>query len=331
MQEHSSEELDQLSPALRAGIQIAFAAQSSSPEERWRRAEAIRNGAVVPASYSYRTGLGNIAARRRRWLGAAVVFAAAAVVALVVRDTKVSPVDAKGRTYTTRAGQLASISLDDGTSVVLAPRSTLTLSAEFGAATRRVSLTGEAYFSVRNPSASVPFIVQTGTITTRVLGTDFEVARYANDRATRVAVVQGRVVTGAARTVTLSAGHVAHVTDSTATLSPATDPHTYTSWTTGQLHFDEAPVPDVLTRLGAWYGIQFTLADSSLARQHVTAVFNGTSRAGMLAALGSLLDATPSLDSTTMTVTLRPHRGIVPPARPRDTRSENITHTEVGR
>lgn len=70
------------------------------------------------------------------------------------------------------------IRLPDGSTALLNEGSTLSYRASYGKAMREVSLVGEAYFDVKKDSSRV-FIVHTGKVNTRVLGTAFNVnARY---------------------------------------------------------------------------------------------------------------------------------------------------------
>lgn len=91
-----------------------------------------------------------------------------------------------------RSGERKAITLRDGSVIHLHPGSTLTIAADFGKATRLVSLTGEAFFSVAKDSHR-PFIVTTPTLTTRVLGTAFNVQAYEHDNQASVAVTEGKV------------------------------------------------------------------------------------------------------------------------------------------
>jgi ferric-dicitrate binding protein FerR (iron transport regulator) len=174
--------------------------------------------------------------------------------------------------YATRAGQYGTITLSDSSHVVLAPASRLRIAPGFGDRSRDVSLVGEAYFTVGHRSG-IPFVVHAGATTTRVLGTAFSVRRYPTDGSTQVAVETGKVIvmghTVQRPSVTLAAGYVGTVTDSTAT-SALTDLVPYTGWRSGHLVFRDIPAHDVLATVGRWYGYQFQLTDSTLATQRVT-------------------------------------------------------------
>ena len=76
---------------------------------------------------------------------------------------------------TVPAGQRAQLVLPDGSKVWVNAGSILTYPSVFGEE-RRVALTGEAYFKVAK--GQKPFIVSTGKIDVKVLGTEFNVFNY---------------------------------------------------------------------------------------------------------------------------------------------------------
>jgi len=155
-------------------------------------------------------------------------------------------------------------------------------------------------------SSGVPFVVRTGSVTTRVLGTTFGIRKYPTDRETRVTVTAGKVTTsGRAAHIVVTAGMMAQVTDSTVT-SMTIDAETATSWTRSVLVFHDAAVSTVLAELGEWYGYNFRIEDTSVTRRHVTATFKLSTFGETLEDLGELLDVTMSVRDTI--VTLRPRR-----------------------
>jgi len=241
-----------------------------------------------------------------------------------------------GRTYTTMTGQRATITLADGSHVILAPQSRLVVSRDFGVDTRSVALVGEAYFDVAS-EAGASFIVQTGEVRTRVLGTVFDVRQYAGDRDVRVVVLSGKVQSRLPSHpgVTLTAGMIAHVSDSTTVLLTRDAAAQYVGWTRGRLEFHETPLPDVLATLERWYRVKFRLADSSLANVKLTGdLDNFRTTAGALNALEALLSVRMTYDSIAggPVVTLHPQTAgaMHVPAR-RDPHHSFTTQQEVGR
>jgi len=212
-------------------------------------------------------------------------------------------VSTAGHQYATAAGQRQVVTLRDGTRVTLAPQSVLTVGRDFGATSRTVQLSGQAYFEVRTAQGT-PFIVHSGTLNTRVLGTAFMIRRYVTDSVAQVAVLSGRVSTGGARgSVTLSAGRAARLTDSTVALTD--DAHALTDWTRGELVFKDVPVRHMLTEVGRWYGYDFKLVDTTLATRHVSVTFDMSDPDDMMLVLKSALHVSMAFDGKTVTLAPR--------------------------
>jgi transmembrane sensor len=204
--------------------------------------------------------------------------------------------------YVTAYGERKSVDLPDGSRVVLASRTHLRYS-EDGHGTRTLDLVGHAVVSVV-PHVDRAFMVRTGGVSTRVLGTTFSVQRYANDVAARVAVIDGKVASGNVRSnVVLSAGMVGLITDSSATPIAGGDASAETTWMDGQLQFTRTPVSEMLKSLERWYGYEFRLADSTLATQHVTAaIIIGTPLPKTLQYLKDLLDVRATVNGKVVTL-----------------------------
>jgi transmembrane sensor len=271
---------------------------------------------------------------RSRITAAIVMVAAVAAVAMVavgIATTKETPLGPRPpiRTYTTNAGEIVRVTLPDGSRVTLAPRSQLVVAGDFDRNTRTVMLTGEGYFDVPR-STGAPFVVRAGAIATRVLGTSFDVRYYPGDVSARVIVLHGRVTATNRRiTTTLSEGSIAHVTDSTATAVHG-DATALAGWTTGQLVFDDTPVSAVLATVGRWYGYEFLIADSALAKRRIAAAFHTNESEKTLAALKHLLKVTMTFDGSRVVV--QPKQPQRVPLRRRDSVLVSpISSFEVGK
>lgn len=83
------------------------------------------------------------------------------------------------------------IHLNDGSEVRLSSKSYLSYPSEFADSARVVYLTGEAIFSVKKQGQT--FMVHTGKVVTKVLGTRFVVRAFDNDRNITVQVQTGKV------------------------------------------------------------------------------------------------------------------------------------------
>jgi transmembrane sensor len=84
------------------------------------------------------------------------------------------------------------IVLEDNSTVLLFPKSQLEYPIHFEKNQRQVFLKGKAFFNIsENPNR--PFLVQTGNITTKVLGTSFTIKADPEDENIEVAVRTGKV------------------------------------------------------------------------------------------------------------------------------------------
>jgi ferric-dicitrate binding protein FerR (iron transport regulator) len=239
-------------------------------------------------------------------------------------------------TYATTIGERATVTLADGSRVILAPHSTLRVPRGFGRGTRDLSLDGEAYFDVSKASGA-PFLIHTRAVVTRVLGTAFDVRSYPEDRNVRVVVERGKVGVGTPRqtSAVLVGGNMGIATDSTVIVAPVTDVTPYTGWTTGQLRFREVPLRDVLTTLERWYGVRFQVTDTTLAQSRLTAGLDFSSTADLVRTLEELLDvtATSSVTADGVVIRLETHRpaGRSGPSHNTLRREISTIPSEVGR
>ncbi|CAG4993975.1 hypothetical protein DYBT9275_01277 [Dyadobacter sp. CECT 9275] len=88
-------------------------------------------------------------------------------------------------------GKPLKMTLADGSEVVLSPKSYLRYPSQFADSSRIVYLVGEASFSVKRQGQS--FLVYTGEVITKVLGTRFVVRAFDQDKKITVQVQTGKV------------------------------------------------------------------------------------------------------------------------------------------
>ena len=222
----------------------------------------------------------------RRWRPIAFRAAAAAVFAVGAglwwhsqRPGGYTPA-AGAQTFASNVGQRDSVRLADGTRVLLAPESRLTVAFDYGARVREVELTGEAYFDVQHDEAR-PFVVHAGGADIRDLGTTFTV-HAVGGQGVRVAVTSGSVSLAPAQAspndaIVLRPGDAGTVAVDGRMLverGGTTEPDT--AWTSGRLIFREAPMATVRAELRRWYGIDLVV-DSTFAVRHLSMTFDGDS------------------------------------------------------
>lgn len=236
--------------------------------------------------------------RRARWIPVAAI--AAGVIAAAVlfsrgrfESATTDTTTIASRTLTTPVGGRDSLVLPDGSQVTLGPGSRLTIAENYGRAERRISLRGEAFFTVVHDAAK-PFVVDANGTDIRDVGTAFVV--HSDGGGVRVAVTEGVVevkVRSAAPVATLKAGDVATVS-STGTISARQGAASADdlAWTRGKLVFRDTPLSDVSDDLFRWYGVRLDIRDPALRRRPLSASFEGDSIPGVLEVISRTLGAT---------------------------------------
>lgn len=158
----------------------------------------------------------------------------------------------------TDRGENHEITLPDGSVVLLNADSRISWNSDFNNETREIQLVGEAFFDVvRHPGR--PFIVHTGNMDVKVLGTRFNVRAYPDDFEPVTTLVSGSVeVTGEAKSaVTLRPLQ-------TAVLDRQTDRFEIfditedeaAPWREGKLIFRDAPLEIVIRDIERKYDVE---------------------------------------------------------------------------
>ncbi len=230
-------------------------------------------------------------AHTARWRIGALTAVAAALLAVTLarpRDEQVPDTVATAeRVITTATGVRDSVTLSDGSRIVLAPGTRLVIAAGYGRRARDVTLEGQARFSVSHDEAR-PFSVRVRGALVRDLGTEFTVrSAQTESDAVEVAVFEGSVSLDAAadstaaqppagRGVVLGPGDRGEVrrdgrVEARRGAATAED----TAWARGRLVFRGTPLSSVRAELRRWYGVDLRLADETLAQRRLTASFDG--------------------------------------------------------
>jgi transmembrane sensor len=171
----------------------------------------------------------------------------------------------------TLPGQLADVTLLDGTKVSLGGDTKLVIAPDFGSKMRAVKLDGTALFTVA-PGQSRPFQLRAGDATVVATGTTFGVRAYPRDDVIAVVVREGgvRVKTGA-DTRDVAAAHAAVVERSGTIREPSPQElESAFAWTDGRLVITERPLRDAIAEMARWYAYDIRVRDSTLLDRKVT-------------------------------------------------------------
>jgi ferric-dicitrate binding protein FerR (iron transport regulator) len=167
------------------------------------------------------------------------------------------------------------ITLADGTKVYLNAGARLSYPERFSGAQRAVTLTGEAFFEVTK-NQEQPFVITTGAVSTRVLGTSFVVNAPRED-SVLVTVLTGKVAlseTGQAGSrLVMTPGERGTYQPGRLAKSPNPDLN-FMSWQTGTLTFRNTPLTAVARDLERHYRKPIRLGSEALAACRLTSSFS---------------------------------------------------------
>ena len=154
--------------------------------------------------------------------------------------------------------------LEDGSVVWLNSASSLEIPERFAAGERRVRLVGEAYFKVKKDS-SRPFYVTTERADVCVLGTEFNVSAYEEDRDAVMTLVNGAVRVDACggESVVLEPGQQALTAGGKIEVQDV-DVSYVTSWVNGKFSFDNSRLEDIARQVSRWYDVKIFFEDDDL-------------------------------------------------------------------
>lgn len=156
-------------------------------------------------------------------------------------------------------GQTFRLRLPDGTTAWLNAGSTLRFSSDTTPATRSVDLTGEAFFAVTKDQHR-PFVVRTGSVSVRVLGTEFNVSAYPTDDRVATTLVEGAVEVYETHRpnnqLQLTPRQQATYDKQNGRLTQAeVAPDQYTGWMQNRLVINHLRFPEILTKLARTYNV----------------------------------------------------------------------------
>jgi len=174
-------------------------------------------------------------------------------------------------------GQKLTTYLPDGSKVILNSLSKIKYSTPFIGKIRIVELEGEAFFEVtRDPIK--PFEVISNGVTTTAIGTSFNVKYNSNDLV-EVALISGKVkVTNSSmKSVILNPGKSATVSQNGKMHVQDFDYMEKAGWKDGILVFKNNSLPEIITKLEDWYGVEFSVDDKLLGRFHYTGNYENES------------------------------------------------------
>ncbi|PWB25156.1 FecR family protein [Flavobacterium sp. HTF] len=161
-----------------------------------------------------------------------------------------------------------SVRLSDGSKIYLAANSSFQYPAQFSGEERKVSLLkGNAFFEVTKDKKH-PFIIESGEIKTRVVGTSFHI-QFSKSKC-EVIVVTGKVnVSAKGQSIDLVPNEEALFVDKKLTRLPV-DKFLSINWYTTDITLNQATLKQVITILQYKYGVTFECKNQAALTMPVT-------------------------------------------------------------
>lgn len=214
----------------------------------------------------------------------------------------------------TRKGSKSHITLPDGTTVWLNADSKLTYEGDFGRQTREVVLTGEGYFDVAKDKKR-PFIIHTGGMEVKVLGTAFNIRSYADENTIETSLIHGSIEvtlkSDPAQKIYLKPHDKLVVAKAKEPAATNTTPKkaassneelplftlkkinfltndsisTEASWVDNKLSFDNEPFETAALKMERWYNVVFEIKNENLKGLRFTGEFEHKNLRNVLEAL----------------------------------------------
>lgn len=166
----------------------------------------------------------------------------------------------------TPRGGTYQLTLPDGTRVWLNADSKLTFPAQFASKSRKVTVTGEAYFEVARNEAS-PFKVISKNQEIKVLGTHFNISSYEDETITRTTLLEGKVnISTSKPAVNLPADVILQPNQQADLINGVikvqeVDAEKAIAWKNGKFEFVSEDIESILRKISRWYNVEIVYQD----------------------------------------------------------------------
>ncbi|BDU27062.1 FecR domain-containing protein [Flavobacterium sp. GSB-24] len=168
------------------------------------------------------------------------------------------------------------VHLPDGSTVLLNDNSSLKYDQNsFNSKTREVTLTGEAFFDIKR-NEEKPFIVHTGKVQTRVLGTAFNINAKNSSNNIEVTVTRGKVQVGDTQKVygVITPNQQIKVNKNTLNFEQNNiNAAVVTEWKSNYLILDDINMTEAAALISQKYKVQILIQNEKIKNCRITASF----------------------------------------------------------
>lgn len=166
-------------------------------------------------------------------------------------------------------GSRTQLTLEDGTKIWLNAGTSLSFDPKFGKKERRIRLIGEAYLEVAR-NKSLPFIVDAGAVSVRVLGTKFNVNAYSDNESIKVALMEGSVQlsANASPSIFLKPNDIALYNPATGKMTVDNNIDGATDWLQNRIVFNGETFEEIIQVLERNFNVEVTINSQSIRKRH---------------------------------------------------------------
>lgn len=159
--------------------------------------------------------------------------------------------------------------LEDGTIVHLDAASTLIVPQKFTSEIREVELIGHAYFSVSKDQTR-PFVVKSGDVHVRVLGTEFDFKAYQGEDISATLVEGAVEVYNSRSTHRLSPNQQARIEEDGMIKVTNVDVYPFIAWKEERIVFRNESLESIMRVLERWYDVDCIFLSDEMKRETFT-------------------------------------------------------------
>jgi ferric-dicitrate binding protein FerR (iron transport regulator) len=225
------------------------------------------------------------------WQKVAAVFIGILIMAAALFYTSTNSVIS----YKTQYGETQTITLPDGSTVILNSNSRLSFSPRWDAQSpREIWLQGEAFFSVTHTKNHQKFLVHpSDNFQIEVVGTEFNV--YQRRSATRVVLNAGKVKINIRndeeeKEVEMKPGELVELSkNAEGYIKKKVNPQLFSAWTAQELIFSDTPVSEIFTLLEETYGLEIITTDKEIYKRKLSGSVPSDNLESLLFALSESL------------------------------------------
>lgn len=202
--------------------------------------------------------------------------------------------------------------LPDKSVVWLKPSAIIQYNAKFVNKHREVVLKGEAFFEVEK-DISHPFLIYSGGITTRVLGTSFNIKTDEQSGIAEVSVVTGKVSVYTSsqsekteKVFLLPEQKAAYSQTKHKLIKKNTAEHSLKIWNKKSLTFDNSPVSEVIKQLNESFGSKISVSRGAINDYTLRADFTNVNLPTIMEMLSKSLNLTYQIDGDNIIISEKP-------------------------